>query len=192
MKRTWISRVGIVALVGGLSLTHYGSGIPSANAVTPSDQSPFAGVTPNWDKNLPIASRFTVLTAFGGTAVRDNNTGLVWEQTPDMTSIDVWFSSLAHCLNRAGDTGGWRLPSASELSSLTGLVNPAAGKPFVPASVFTFSVLPSVGFWTATTDATQSTRAWAVDVKGNGVTDLDKGIGLNSWCVRGPMNADQY
>jgi hypothetical protein len=42
-----------------------------------------AGFTQNWNKNLPSASRFTVLTSFRGTAVRDNNTGLVSEQAPD-------------------------------------------------------------------------------------------------------------
>jgi hypothetical protein len=44
------------------------------------------GVTQNWDKNLPSASRFTVLANFGGAAVRDNNTGLVWEQAADGTT----------------------------------------------------------------------------------------------------------
>jgi hypothetical protein len=34
-----------------------------------------AGVTQNWDKNLPSASRFTVLPSFNNEAVRDNNTG---------------------------------------------------------------------------------------------------------------------
>jgi hypothetical protein len=36
----------------------------------------------NWDKNLPSASRFTILHDFNNEAVRDNETGLVWERSP--------------------------------------------------------------------------------------------------------------
>src|SRR5215510_10545004 len=74
--------------------------------------------TQNWDKNLPSASRFTVLTEFGGAAVRDNNTGLVWEQRPTLTT-HTWISAIDHCFNTPiGNTRGWHLPSVVELSSL--------------------------------------------------------------------------
>lgn len=52
-----------------------------------------------WDKNLPSANRFTVLSAFGGAAVLDNNTGLVWEQTSD-GSTHNWIQAKSYCLNK--------------------------------------------------------------------------------------------
>jgi hypothetical protein len=33
-----------------------------------------------WDKNLSSTSRFTILSEFNEAAVRDNNTGLVWDE----------------------------------------------------------------------------------------------------------------
>src|SRR5678809_923145 len=71
--------------------------------------------TQNWDKNLSNASRFTVLTEFGGAAVRDNNTGVVWEQEPDPTNR-IWSDATLYCASKIiGSTAGWRLPSVVEL-----------------------------------------------------------------------------
>ena len=64
--------VGVMVLSAGLVLVNYGGGITPAAAAAPVKDDPHAGVTKNWDKNLPSASRFT--TVFTG-AVRDNNTG---------------------------------------------------------------------------------------------------------------------
>ena len=64
--------VGIMVLSVGLVLM-----TNSAQAAPPSLPN-----TSSWDKNLPSDTRFT--TVFTG-AVRDNNTGLVWEQAPDPT-----------------------------------------------------------------------------------------------------------
>jgi hypothetical protein len=99
MQSSWIRKIWIVALVGGLCLANYALGVSSADADTPSKEGPFAGVTQNWDKNLPSASRFTFLADFGGAAVRDNNTGLVWERAPDNTTR-VWVIALQYCINK--------------------------------------------------------------------------------------------
>lgn len=56
MKSTWGSRTGFVALIGGLLLARSDLGVPPA-AATPAKESPFAGVTQNWDKNLLSASQ---------------------------------------------------------------------------------------------------------------------------------------
>ena len=123
MRHAWASRVGMVTLVGVMVLSagpilvadNAGAdkGIKNVGSVTD-----LSGVAQNWDKNLPSASRFTVLTAFGGAAVRDNNTGLVWEQSPDVTP-DRWAQQVAVCLNKTvGGTTGWRLPSVVELNSV--------------------------------------------------------------------------
>ena len=81
-------------------------------------QTDLSGVTQNWDKVLPAAERFIVLEAFNNEAVRDNETGLVWERSPDPTS-NTWSAARFICATKiVGGRKGWRLPSFSELSSL--------------------------------------------------------------------------
>ena len=172
MKNTWGSRIMIIPLVGGFLLASSGFGVTMVVAAPPATQSDLQGVTQNWDKNLPSASRFTILKDFNSKAVRDNNTGLVWEQSPDTTTRD-WLHARLDCLNKnVGGTTGWRLPSVIELKSVR---DPSLAAPFVPASVFTGIQLDE--YWSATTDAVHP------DFK----TFLN-----HFWCVRGPMNADQY
>ncbi len=145
------------------------------------------GVTQNWDKNFPSASRFTVLANFGGVAVRDNNTGLVWEKQP-VAITRSWVEAIRDCVNKSvGSTVGWRLPSAIELKSLQDAGLPS---PFVPTS--TFTGVQSFPYWSATTVAENSTLAWLVDFAGGNVGWGGKTDTQHVWCVRGPMNADAY
>src|SRR5262245_10851776 len=75
------------------------------------------GVTPNWDKALPSAQRFDILPAFNNEAVRDNETGLVWERRPPIRP-DTWDQGRLGCAATfTGNRHGWRLPSLAELSS---------------------------------------------------------------------------
>ena len=78
MRHAWVSRVGIVTLVGGLCLTGSGLGVTHVTAAPPVKDDALAGVTQNCDKNVSSASLFTVLSAIGGAAVREYNAGLVW------------------------------------------------------------------------------------------------------------------
>ena len=92
-----------------------------------------------WDEALPAddtgdpcnSSRFTCV--LGGQAVRDNETGLVWERSPD-PGLRTWSQSISHCLTReVADRFGWYLPQAEQLASLLDLnVAPA---PTVPNGV---------------------------------------------------------
>jgi hypothetical protein len=98
-------------LVLSIGLVHLVFMTGSAGAVPPVKDDPLPGVTQNWDKNLPSGSRFTVLSAFGGAAVRDNNTGLVWEQTPDNNNRP-WngtssTSASSYCANKLCQQDGW-------------------------------------------------------------------------------------
>jgi hypothetical protein len=97
MKRRRLLTATVVATVlGGWLLANYGPGVTPAVATPPIKEDPLAGVTQNWDKNLPAAQRFAVLSAFGGDAVRDNETGLVWERSPLITT-HVWGVARFEC-----------------------------------------------------------------------------------------------
>ena len=176
-RRSLTVPVGIMVLSAGVVLM---TGTSSA-------EKDLRGVTQNWDKNLPSDSRFTVLTDFNNQAVRDNNTGLVWEQAPD-GNAGTGAAAKLHCLRKVvGGTKGWRLPAVAELVSLQ---DPSLTAPFVPT---VFSGVQD-GYWSATADVTNPTlQGWVVGFNNTG----DAGVSQYNnfafvWCVRGPMNADMY
>src|SRR2546422_5204070 len=115
MHNTWIRRIGIVSLC----LAAFGlGGVPFAKAAKPVTDDPHAGLPQNWDQTLPAATRFVVLSDFANAAVRDNETGLVWEKSPDATDA-TWTDAALICISKKlGDRKGWRLPSIPELASL--------------------------------------------------------------------------
>ncbi|MEO5631447.1 MAG: DUF1566 domain-containing protein [Nitrospiraceae bacterium] len=221
----WLSGVGGVVLIGGLVLANYGAGVTPAEAHH-GYQNPFkqilsklnlileklnagGGGAPSpspgggagsqslrWDTNNP-ALRFTVLTDFGSAAVRDNNTGLVWEQSPSTIPLvtgtvpvkTMWIDARTQCLEKnVGGTRGWRLPSVVELASL---IDPSLGKPFLPVNVFTGVQLDT--YWSATTNAAVNPGAnsakFLLNFDDGKVSYLaPTGGSANFWCVRGPMS----
>ncbi|HEV2174472.1 MAG TPA: hypothetical protein VGR71_12940, partial [Nitrospira sp.] len=61
------------------------------------------------------SSRFTLV--MNGAAVKDNQTGLIWEQEPDREH-DVWSRSNERCTTKeVGGQKGWRGPSVDELKT---------------------------------------------------------------------------
>jgi Protein of unknown function (DUF1566) len=177
--------VGVMALSVGLILMTDSAG---AAPKIKSEGTP----THNWDENLPSDSRFTVLSAFGGAAVRDNNTGLVWEQTPDATHFREWGDATLSCLNKeVGGTVGWRLPSVVELKSVQ---DPSLPPPHVPSSAFTISPTPggptpgvqSFIYWSAS-QVQGTTNPWVLNF---GVIPGPPPFPV--WCVRGPMQESVY
>ena len=147
-----------------------------------------ANYTLRWDQNLRGAKRFVVLAAFHNKAVLDKNTGLVWEQAPDV-SERVWAPAIFESVNKnVGGTAGWRLPSVVELKSLLDHTLPP---PFLPDGIFT-GVQP-FAYWSATTWSNDPTRAWIVNFSDGLVSAMGKNdVPIHFWCVRGGMNADQY
>src|SRR5687768_11610081 len=100
--RTWIilATSALLPLVFALS---------TAGAQTTANGPYYA--TPSWDQTLPTATRFVVLSNFGGNAVLDRETGLVWEKAPSTTPVD-WISARFQCsASTVGGRKGWRLPS---------------------------------------------------------------------------------
>lgn len=221
MQGKWnrcLSRIGGVALIGGLALASYSGGVAPAEAHNNdrhgyNHPNPFKQIlnkldevltklgsaggggeegsyTMRWDANKPSASRFTVLAEFNGAAVRDNNTGLVWEQTPTATPA-TWSSARTQCLNKAVPamgTRGWRLPSVVELTSL---MDPALGPPFVPT---VFAGVQSGIYWSSTSDADSNPtlNKLSVSFSEGPVGSSNKGSNNNVWCVRGSTTESAY
>ena len=192
MKRRRILTGGIGAIVvGGLLLTGCGgSGSDPAVQAQSSGVIDLSGVTPNWDKALPAASRFVVLAAFANAAVRDNETGLVWEQSPQ-TTTDTWGGARGTCINKnVGGRKGWRLQSIPELASLMDPSVAFPGPTLPPGHPFTG--VQSAVYWSASALADFPSHAWHVGFTFGGVGVTDKAFSNRVWCVRGGMNADQY
>jgi hypothetical protein len=186
MRHAWVSRVGMVTLVGGLCLVGSDLGITHVTAAPPVKDDALAGVTQNWDKVLPAAQRFTVLAAFNNEAVRDNETGLVWERSP-ATTAEPWFNTRGACaIKNVGGRIGWRLPSLPELSSL---VDPSASPGLTLPVGHPFSNVQGE-YWSGST--VLGTNAWEVSFFDGLVRSPLQTSLRRAWCVRGGMNTDAY
>ena len=196
-QRLTIRRMGIAAILGVCLAVPV-----SVWAAPPSSNSgqPFAeileairGVTQNWDKKLDSTNgeadgcnsdRFTCV--LDGQAVRDNETGLVWEQSPDPPSRN-WASAISHCAtSEVGGRKGWHLPLLEQLASLVDTSN----APALPTD-HPFLNLQVEHYWAASTVADNPTRAWNVFF--NTIGDVDnqgKGGPGAAWCVRGGQSFD--
>lgn len=221
-RSIWLSGIGGAVLIGGLVLTNYGGGVSPVEAHNQHNQyqNPFRQIldklnlileklnaggggsgaasvagnyTTRWDTSNPSTARFTA--AFPG-AVLDNNTGLVWEQSPDATTRN-WVTATDYCVNKlVGNTTGWRLPSVMELTSVLD-ASPGAVAPFVPATVF--SGVQSANYWSTTAVVGGNSSAptnliWTVsfnDSITHAVTSPKSGTS-NVWCVRGPTSVSAY
>lgn len=162
----------------------------SASAQAASGVGPYYAM-PAWDQTLPASTRFIVLTNMNSEAVLDRETGLVWEQSPDTTPPTPrnWHSAQFHCNQKTvGNRKGWRLPTVQELASLVDPSNPG-GNPDLPPG-HPFSNVQSSVYWSATTDASNTTGAWGVNFLFGGVGDGDKSGAHLAWCVRGGQGPD--
>jgi hypothetical protein len=165
------------------------------------------GVTQNWDKELDATNgddngcnsdRFTCL--FGDTAVRDNETGLVWDRSPDVESganddgAISWAGAVSFCIIREVDgRSGFHLPLQEQLASLvdSGSDLCTGGGPCLPDG-HPFLNVPNDWYWSATTDTDSPVLAHTVDFSTGGLGgSLNKtSFDLNYWCVRGGQSFD--
>lgn len=191
MKSRLFLSITMGALVlGGLLTAGCVSGADPTTLAKSAEVIELSGVPPNWDKALPAAERFVVLAAFNNDAVRDNNTGLVWEKSPRPAPV-TWNGARFTCINKnVGGQKGWRLPAISDLASL---IDPSVAPPGPTLMAgHPFKNVQSAGYWSATTSAEDSSDAWFVYF-GIGFVDHDsKAHTGHTWCVRGSMNADAY
>ena len=152
--------------------------------------------TLRWDKILDSTNgdaqgcnsdRFKCI--FGGAAVLDLETGLVWERSPVTTTYSMRSSdqnvAFRECLNRGvGGKSGWRLPTIPELASLLVPGDPAGG-PDLPVG-HPFSNIQSAAYWSVNTARYAISFVFAADFSNGNVFD-DSFDNLNHvWCVRGP------
>ncbi len=139
-----------------------------------------------------------MLSNFGGEAVLDRETGLVWEREPLHpapmeleTGRRNRADALEHCATKTvGKRLGWRLPSLQELASL---VDPAGGDGFgrlLPPG-HPFIGIEDSHYWSATTQPPSHARAGVVRFVGlppAGFFPLQAaGIEFQHfvWCARG-------
>jgi hypothetical protein len=150
---------------------------------------------PAWSQTLSGSARFTVLANFGGAAVLDRETGVVWDRAPNVSTLLAWADARVACTESAvGGRRGWRLPSIHELAALLDPSVPGGpGIPRLPAG-HPFTSVPVAGAWAATIDADDPTRAWSVVFGAGDVGSAPRTGpgGFYAWCVRGNMNADTY
>ena len=145
---------------------------------------------PAWDRKLPAATRFVVLTNWTSAAVLDKETGLVWERSPATTN-HTWRDARVQCttVRTTGNRKGWRLPSVNELASLID-PNVTPGPTLPPGHPFLNVQL--AGYWSAATIAGDPTDAWNVNFGNGDVLFADKSNNRLVWCVRGGTQADAY
>ncbi len=92
--------------------------------------------------------------------VRDNKTGLVWQQGIPNTKM-TWDSAKAYCSQLSlGGLSGWRLPEKLELESIVNVTVPTPGSAVDETA---FPSTPADMFWTATPVAGYSDVAWSVN-----------------------------
>jgi Protein of unknown function (DUF1566) len=185
MKKEWFFSITMVLLTTGcVRMGDPSTFQQSAGLID------LSGLPTNWDKSLPVAQRFSVLASFSNDAVRDDNTGLVWEKSPQ-TPTATWNGARFTCINKnVGGQKGWRLPSIPELASL---IDPSVAPPgpTLPSG-HPFNKIQSAGSWSATTSAEDASDAWFVYF-GRGFVDHESKTSTGHvWCVRGSMTAEAY
>lgn len=150
---------------------------------------------PSWDQQLPVATRFIVLSNWkdadfpsGGAAVLDRETGLVWERSPS-TTTQTWLNGQSNCNGMStGGRLGWRIPTLQELASL---VDRTQSNPSLPSG-HPFQNVQSSSYWSATTTSFDASFAWVVAFGSGGVNIFLKSVSgsVFLWCVRGGQGVD--
>ena len=150
--------------------------------------------TPSWDQQLPAAQRFVVLSNWGGNAVLDRETGLVWERDPQAAHAEyglmqTYPSAFSLCtVSNTGGRKGWRLPSIHELSTLYDASGASSGW-MLPIGHPFRNIATGAGssYWTATQKPSEPSYAFTQNFT-PGAAELLAPIGnMNGvWCVRGP------
>jgi hypothetical protein len=179
MKNIWIYAIGLMLL----GMITFDGGTATAG----SKNGPYYAM-PAWDQTLPASSRFIVLANMNNEAVLDQETGLVWEQSPS-TSFFSWEGAQFHCnALRTGSRLGWRLPTIQELASL---VDPTQSNPPLLPSGHPFGDVQSNIYWSATNSASSTGFEWVMSFYDGNLYNFNTiGVITYAWCVRGGQGVD--
>jgi Protein of unknown function (DUF1566) len=117
-------------------------------------------------------------------AVLDEETGLVWQRTPD-TTVYPWAGAAGVCSAvSTANQGGWRLPTLAELQSLVGSDGHlVTGNPFTNIQV-------SPGHYWTSTETLDDPAAAAASTLAIGTLTEDKSVANHYWCVRGATSKE--
>ena len=191
MKRPFV----LTALVLPIFVFALSSGIVGAET----GLAPLRTVLQAWSTRIDEPSRrFVVLEQFGGEAVLDRETQLVWQIQPQdnpssSSYMTNFFGAIRHCHRTlAGDRMGWRLPTAEELSSLlvkTATQNPVVFRGALPLG-HPFIGITTDRFWSISAGDFQGDPGrYVVAPNQPEITTIALETNLNgihpTWCVRG-------
>jgi hypothetical protein len=134
-------------------------------------------------------------TDLGNGIVRDNVTGLEWQQAtaPGLSGgMYTWQQAFDYCNNLSlGGKDDWRLPTVKELATLVDSSIPAPG-PTINTSYFPDTQASS--YWSSTTTAVYSFPAcyWYVTFYGSSVGWYDMGLDCYVRAVRGGQSINNF
>jgi hypothetical protein len=147
----------------------------------------FSDLLPSWSRTLDAtggcnSERFQCVMS--DEAVLDKETGLVWDRTPNAGFLNYVQAHDACTYTSIGGRYGWRLPTITELWSLTDDSpddNLPDGSPFVDAG--------GGVYWSSTTVTRDTQYVKTLGIYGGFIEELEKPRFAddisNTWCVRG-------
>jgi hypothetical protein len=174
-----MKKKSVLSILGGLVIFIACIGLVRGDAVKP------------WSQSDNASQRFVVLAEYNNEAVLDRTTGLIWEQSPEISSDIDWNQALQSCLVRShpfvGGSLGWRLPKYEELGSLYKVT--AGGQNF------NISLPPNhpfgdtnADFWTSSESTDRNSARTFAGGGGLKIIFVPKTNLNKSWCVRGGSN----
>jgi hypothetical protein len=168
--------------------------VDAVQADTIALQSSVAQVMPAWSQILPANARFA--SVLKGAAILDQETGLVWEKSPDLVPIHLWNFAQQACNPKVvGGRSGWRLPTIQELQSLVDPSVTGTGPKLPPGHPF----LAFAGdYWSATTGTpgdNDKNLAWVTSLESGFPHEIEKDQNSSArppvvWCVRAGQGSD--
>ena len=180
IRRRFFNITICVLVLGGLLGVTTAPGLPAD----------VPGVIQKPDVALAEGPRFVILPAFNNDAVLDNETGLVWEKSPQTASAR-WSVARRTCAEKnVGGHKGWRLPSLPELQRL---VDPSIAPPgpTLPPG-HPFLTVQSAVYWSETRVGEDPKGSWAVHFGlGGGAVFINWAHAVQVWCVHGGLKAGQ-
>lgn len=185
-----------VIMMVAVTMVMFFPGLVSAGSLEPtaapgSTMKTLDQIPPAWSQKLQCDTtacpRFQLV--LDGAAVLDKETGLVWEKDLSTTQV-AWATALDRCAEKeVGGRKGWHLPTVEQLTSL--MDTSVAGSLKLPTG-HTFTGVLMSPYWSATTYAFLTDRAWYVYFFNASVGVVDKAGGGYVWCVRGGQSHDAY